>query len=89
METIKQFQCNSCFVEELTDEHKKINETSDDMKYFLKDDTIKNYCRLDIVKENFIHIILDHYEMVYTKEPEIMNEIRVDLLDNESKEESK
>lgn len=85
--TLEQFQCNSCFVDELTEEHIKINETSDDMKYFIKDDTIKDFCNLDIVKENFIHIILDHYKLVYVKKPEIMAEIKSDLLDNESKEE--
>lgn len=76
-ENLYQYNFNTIFVDEITDEHKNINENGDGCKFMLKNDKIKDIINDENIQNAFIKLIIENYG------DNIKNEVNNDDFDND------
>ena len=85
LSTLKTFRFNSEFVNEITEEHLKVNEL-EQYKFCVADETLKTkFLKRKDVLDAIVHIVLDHYTDTVISTPEIIKENNDDLLDTDDK----
>ena len=87
LQTLKTFSFNSEFVEELSEEHERINKLGD-YHFCVADPTIKSiFLKREDVIDAIVHIIIDNYSDLPIRVPDMIKENKKDLLDDVDKDE--
>ena len=86
LQTLKTFRFNTEFVEHLTEEQNEINALGQ-YKFCMADPTIKSdFLKREDVIDAFVHIIIDNYTEQPIPTPEIIQENKIELLEETNKE---